>query len=131
MNLKDKNNVCKFSELYNILKMDRQKSEWSKKQTEQDRLNYLLNEIKELKAEIDKNNENNNLKVIDEAGDVFWNLLAMIIILEEKYDFEIDDLIEHIIQKIKRRKPKIFEHDGILKEEDELKDWYEIKEKEA
>ena len=113
-----------FYTLYSILKMDRKKSEWSSKRTELERINFMLEEIEELKQELKNKNPE---KIKDEAGDILWNLLTAIVIMEEKYNFTIDDLINHIINKIKTRKPRLFSQNGIIKEEDELNDWYNAK----
>ena len=120
------NKKSDFYTLYSILKIDRKKSEWSSKRTELERINFMLEEIEELKHELKNKNPE---KIKDETGDVLWNLLTAIVIMEEKYNFTIDDLINHIINKIKTRKPRLFSQNGIIKEEDELNDWYNAKNK--
>ncbi|MBL7057698.1 nucleotide pyrophosphohydrolase [Candidatus Woesearchaeota archaeon] len=116
----------KFQELYENLQLDRNNSSWSKEVSLMHRFEELESEIAEVREALEKE-DYNNLK--DELGDTLWDLLSMIIIAEEKGLFNGKEVIGGAIEKLKRRKPHIFEGKKLSKEE-ESKMWLEIKKRE-
>jgi NTP pyrophosphatase (non-canonical NTP hydrolase) len=116
----------KFEEFYEMLKLDRKNSAWSRKNTIEYRFAELKGEISEL-GEAIKNNDLKNLK--EEIGDSFWDLLFLAVIAEEKGYFSMENVIETSIEKLRRRKPWIFTGEDITMDE-ERKRWEEAKFKE-
>ncbi|MAG39243.1 hypothetical protein CMO90_04115 [Candidatus Woesearchaeota archaeon] len=113
----------KFQELYETLKIDRNKSAWSKKNDFKQRIEELSSEIEEIKQAIEKN-DTENLR--EELGDALWDLLFLIIIAEEKKLFTGKEVISETIEKLKRRKPWIFNGEKVSVEE-EIKRWNKTK----
>ena len=111
----------KFEEFYEMLKLDRKNSAWSRKNTLE-----LKGEVAEL-GEAIKNNDVENLK--EEIGDSIWDLLFLAVIAEEYGYFSMKEVIQTSIEKLKRRKPWIFTGEDLTVEE-ERKRWKEAKSKE-
>jgi NTP pyrophosphatase (non-canonical NTP hydrolase) len=115
-----------FDELYEILKKDRNNSPWSKSRSLKDRVEGLRGEVEEIMEAMEKE-DIENLK--EEIGDALWDMLAVVIIAEEKYELDPKEMLQNIIKKIKRRKPWILnEHDYTVEKEVQL--WKEAKDKE-
>ena len=95
----------RFAELYDILKLDRKNSAWSRQDTFRHRHKELESEVFEIKMSLEKE-DMKNFK--EELGDSLLDLLFLMVIAEEKELFTAKDVIEGVITKIKRRKPWIF-----------------------
>jgi tetrapyrrole methylase family protein / MazG family protein len=113
----------KFDEFYEMLKLDRKNSAWSRTNTLESRYDELIDEIKEIRQAID-NNDPENLK--EELGDGLWDLLFLVVLAEEKGLFKAEDIIQSSIDKLKRRKPWIFTGEK-LDIEEERRRWKEVK----
>ncbi|MBN2051966.1 hypothetical protein JW756_00510 [Candidatus Woesearchaeota archaeon] len=74
-----------FDEFYKLLKIDRKRSPVAKEFTFEKRFEELTKEIEEIKQALEKNDVNN---LEEELGDALWDLLALIVISEDKYGFE-------------------------------------------
>jgi len=115
-----------FDEFYELLKIDRKKSYSGREFTLESKIDKLSGEIDELKLAL-KNNDMENLK--EELGDTLWDLFGLMIIAEEKGDFNAQDIVNSSINKLKRRKHWMFEDKQVTREE-EFRIWSEIKKKE-
>jgi nucleoside triphosphate diphosphatase len=115
-----------FDEFYELLKIDRKKSYSGREFTLGSKIDELSGEIDELKLAL-KNHDMENLK--EEMGDTLWDLLALMIIAEEKGDFSAQDIVKSSIDKLKRRKHWMFEGKQVTREE-EFRIWSEAKQKE-
>ena len=116
----------KFEEFYDMLKLDRKNSVWSRKNTFDYTYAELKGEIDEL-GEALKNHDLQNLK--EELGDSFWDLLFLAVIAEEKGYFTMKEVIETSIEKLKRRKPWIFTGEKLSMDEERIR-WEKAKSKE-
>ena len=116
----------KFEELYNALKLDREKSEWSNSISLKERAEHLKSESEEVLEAIEKNDVKN---LHEELGDVLWDLLGVVIIAEEQNGFDIKEVINNALVKLKRRKSWIFEGKRLTLEEEKAL-WPKIKENE-
>ncbi|MCP3659726.1 MAG: nucleoside triphosphate pyrophosphohydrolase [Bacteroidetes bacterium] len=121
------NEYKKFEELYDIIKLLRQKCPWDKKQTFKSLRHLTIEEVYEL-AESILNNDFTNLK--EELGDVLLHIFLYSVIAEEQKLFNIEEVIEVLIKKLINRHPHIFKEEKDLKEEEIIKQWEEIKKKE-
>lgn len=116
-----------FNNLIELAKHNLKYSSWIQEHANiQDYVKELVDEVNEVELAV-KNNDLENLK--EELGDVLLDTLTMLLICEKNHGFGIDDSIKTIIEKIKRRKPHIFEGKTISSDE-ELRIWNEAKGKE-
>lgn len=115
-----------FEELFEVMKLDRKKSSWSREQTVKKRLEELKKEVTEAEEALGKKDLEN---LRDELGDVFLDLLAILAIIDEEKHFSTKQVLQKAIEKIKRRKPWIFTNEEVSSEE-EVRRWYENKKKE-
>ncbi|NUN11841.1 nucleotide pyrophosphohydrolase [Candidatus Micrarchaeota archaeon] len=115
-----------FKELFEIMELDLKNSSWSKQQDLQSRLIQLKGELEEVEKAIE-NNDLENLQ--DELGDVFLDLMAIMVLIEQKKHFQIRDSLKNAIAKYKRRKGWVFNNEKLSPEE-EVNRWNEAKKKE-
>lgn len=113
----------KLLELYELLKLDRKRSSWSRKNSLEERCDELSKEVEEIKEALEKNDDEN---FKEEVGDVIWDLFSLIIIAEEEELLTMKEVVQNTIEKIKRRKPWLFT-DEVLTADEERKRWEEIK----
>ena len=116
----------KIQEFYDILKLDREKSAWSRATTFKNRISILVEEIKEMEEAL-ANEGKEELR--SELGDVLFGVLYLILISEEKSLFSGKEVVQDAIDKLTRRKPWIFTSEK-LSEEEEVRRWVEAKAKE-
>ncbi|TCN17664.1 nucleoside triphosphate pyrophosphohydrolase [Mesobacillus foraminis] len=100
---------------------------WDKKQTHASLKKYLIEEAYELIEAI--NNEDID-HMVEELGDVLLQVMLHAQIGEDDGYFTIEDVIEGISEKMVRRHPHVFGDIVAEDEEEVLKNWQEIKEKE-
>jgi len=86
----------------------------------------IINEAKEA-ANACRNNDNVNLK--EELGDVLYDWANACMLAERDGIFTMEEVVKGITEKIKRRKPYLFENRAVTKEE-AVKIWHEVKKKE-
>jgi NTP pyrophosphatase (non-canonical NTP hydrolase) len=116
----------KIEELYELLKLDRRNSAWSKTRTLQERYQELKSEVEEL-GEAIENNDFDNLE--EELGDCLWDILSCVIVAEEKHLIKPKVIVQRSINKLKGRKPWILKENNYTMQE-ETKMWKENKLKE-
>ncbi|MBU0898665.1 MAG: nucleotide pyrophosphohydrolase [Nanoarchaeota archaeon] len=114
-----------FDELFRTVKLDRKNSNFSQRCTLESRYKELLSEIEEIEKAIE-NGDLKNLK--EELGDALWDLMFLFAIAEEK-QIDPKDVIEEVIEKIKRRKPWIFTGEKLSIDE-EIERWKKVKKQE-
>ena len=102
--------------------------EWDKKQTHESLRQYLIEEAYEAVEAID-DTDMNSLK--EELGDLMLHVVFHARLGEEKGDFDINDILAGINEKLIRRHPHVFGESG-EKDIDKIKmDWEEFKHKEG
>lgn len=112
-----------FGELAAISKRLRKECPWDAKQDLNSFHAYIVEEaIEAQKAAEAKDYE--NLK--EELGDVFWNVMFMTNIAEDKGLFTLNDVIVQVKEKMVRRHPHVFgdaskDMDSIYRKWDEIK----------
>lgn len=114
----------RLDEFYEMLKIDRKKSPWSRENSFESRFEELRKEIEEVGVAL-KNDDMKNFE--EEIGDCLWDLLFLIVIAEEKGLFTGRDVVEGSIAKLKRRKPWIFEGEAVKSVEEEIELWNRAK----
>ena len=99
---------------------------WMQARNTKEFIDSLKNEIRELETEIDHGDEEN---IQEEAGDVLYVTLTLLLLAQKEYGINLPQLMDNIVEKLRRRKPFIFENRMVSKEEAE-KLWQEAKRKE-
>jgi len=116
-----------LKELFDSLVLNRKTCPWAGQQDLDKQVKELISETKELKQAIEKNDVEN---MREEIGDVFWDLLFIGVIAEEKGLFTLKEALEEAHTKLKRRKPWVFGNEKVASREEAIKRWGEIKEEE-
>ena len=115
-----------FSELTEILErlLAPNGCPWDREQTLASVRTHLLEETCEVIEAIDLND---NQKIEEELGDLFFNALFLCRLAEKEGRFTIQDSLRHLIAKLIRRHPHIFGNIKVENSEQVLKQWDEIK----
>ena len=85
---------------------------WDRKQTSETLIPYLLEESHEV-AEAILDNKPSLLK--EELGDLLLNVVFQVVLANEKKEFNMDEVIDGINEKITNRHPHIFSNNSIDK----------------
>lgn len=117
-----------FLNLVNIMDELREKCPWDQKQTIQSLRSMTIEETYELGDAIVNENWND---IKEELGDLLLHILFYARIGKEKNEFDIEDVINGISEKLINRHPHIY-GDVKVKDENEVKkNWEKIKMKEG
>lgn len=100
---------------------------WDIKQTHETLKNYLIEEAYEV---IDAIETGKDEDIIEELGDLLYQVYAHSQIAKEKNRFNIDIVAEGIISKLIRRHPHVFSDENITSAEDVSIRWENIKKEE-
>lgn len=116
----------KFEEVYNLMQLNLKYSPWVQQTSMREHAENVKEEVEEMIVELEKGD---NEEFRKELGDVFWDLLKLMALSEEKGLFNVKDLFHEVNEKFKRRKPYLLEHGSVTREE-ESRIWNEVKEQE-
>ncbi|ACN99807.1 MazG family protein [Sulfurihydrogenibium azorense Az-Fu1] len=116
-----------FQKLVDIVERLRRECPWDRQQTNQSIKNNLIEEAYELLEAIE---ENDNEKMIEELGDVLLQVVFHSQIKKDENSFDINTVIENLIEKLIRRHPHVFGDTQVKTEEEVLDQWHKIKQKE-
>jgi tetrapyrrole methylase family protein / MazG family protein len=107
INMKNSNKYTRFSELKEIFVIlhGPKGCLWDKKQTHKSILPGLREEVREFIAEVEKG-DFKNMK--EELGDVLLHVMFHAQIASKAGEFGIEDVIDGLIKKLKRRHPHVF-----------------------
>lgn len=100
---------------------------WDKEQTHQSLLPYLKEEADEFIVEVRKK-DYENMK--EELGDILLQVMFHAKLAEKDGRFNIEDVIDTLISKLKRRHPHVFGKTKVKSVRDVLTNWDKIKAKE-
>jgi MazG family protein len=95
----------KFEELVKTIQKIRRQCPWDRKQNHKSLKSYMLEEVYEALDAIDSDQPH---KIAEELGDMLLHIIMHAVFAKEKKDFTIDDVIEHIREKMIRRHPHVF-----------------------
>ena len=124
---KNKNNkFSKFGDLVEIVKKLRSPHgcDWDKAQTRNSLIPYFIEEVYELIESIDKKD---SINIREELGDVLLHVIFQSQIASEKGDFDINDVIHDINEKLIDRHPHVFEKLVLFNDKISNKLWEEQK----
>lgn len=97
---------------------------WDIKQTPQTFKQYLLEETHELLEAINEDNPNH---LCEELGDLFFQIIFLSNLYQEKNLFTLDEVIDSIAAKMIRRHPHVFGGKTIQSEQELRQQWQAIK----
>ena len=107
MKKNNNNKFSKFGDLVGIVKKLRSPDgcDWDKAQTRNSLIPYFIEEVYELIESIDKKDL---INIREELGDVLLHVIFQSQIASEKSDFDINDVINDINEKLIERHPHVF-----------------------
>ncbi|MFC1615513.1 MazG nucleotide pyrophosphohydrolase domain-containing protein [Patescibacteria group bacterium] len=100
---------------------------WDREQTIASMLQYVESEVHEVRQAIE-NGDHQNL--MEELGDVLFQIVMIAQIAKEKKYFNIDQVVNNACKKIKSRHTWVFGKDKAKTPEEALEMWQRNKEKE-
>ncbi len=100
---------------------------WDKKQTHKSLLPYLKEETREFIRAVE-NKDYENMK--EELGDLLLQVMFHAKIAQRQGHFTIEDVIEVLGQKLKRRHPHVFADTKVSSAEEIIRNWHAIKRRE-
>jgi len=118
-----------FQKLVDIVEKLRRECPWDKEQTNHSIKSNLIEEVYELIEAIEKDD---NQAMCEELGDVLLQVVFHSQIKKDEGVFDINDVIQNLIDKLIRRHPHVFGGDDCrpLAGKDQLKKWDALKQKE-
>ena len=114
----------KFQNLYDIMIRLRKECPWDREQTHDSIKGATLEETYEVLEAIDLK-DYEELKA--ELGDLMLHIVFHSVIADENKNFNIDDVIDSISDKLIRRHPHVFGDTKVKDTKEILKNWEEIK----
>ncbi len=97
---------------------------WDRKQTPRSVVLYLIEEVFELAEAIESGNSD---AVLEELGDVLFQVLFITVLFSEKKKFNLNEVIHTNITKMIRRHPHVFGESSAQTADAIKKQWYAIK----
>ena len=124
-----KNNNNKFSKFERLIELVQKLRspdgcDWDKVQTRNSLIPYFIEEVYELIESIDKKD---SINIREELGDVLLHVIFQSQIASEKSDFDINDVINDINEKLIDRHPHVFEKSVLLNDKTSNELWEEQK----
>ncbi len=118
-----------FEQFMEIIRKLRSKDgcPWDREQTHESLKPCLMEECYET-IEAINNRDNENL--CEELGDILLQVALHSVIAEEMKEFEVDDVISMVAEKMIRRHPHVFGNEVVEDSQGVIKNWEEIKKKE-
>jgi tetrapyrrole methylase family protein/MazG family protein len=116
----------KFSELKEVFKTlhGPKGCLWDKKQTHKSLIPHLKEEVNEF-IETVRKNDPQHMK--EELGDVLLHVMFNAQIASKNKKFDIEDVIEGLIKKLKRRHPHVFGNTRVRSARQIIRNWNKIK----
>ncbi|OGS21772.1 MAG: hypothetical protein A2252_06490 [Elusimicrobia bacterium RIFOXYA2_FULL_39_19] len=117
----------KFNELKSVFTTLRRECPWDRKQTHKTLLKYLKEETREF---IEAAASGNDAHMKEELGDVLLQVMFHAEIARTEKRFDIEDVIDTLIKKLKRRHPHVFGKTKVKNVKEVIANWHKIKAKE-
>ncbi|MGE5309022.1 MAG: MazG nucleotide pyrophosphohydrolase domain-containing protein, partial [Deltaproteobacteria bacterium] len=100
---------------------------WDKKQTHKTILNHLHEEVDEFVAAVRAGDVAN---MREELGDVLLHVMFHAKLAQKAGKFDVEDVIDELIRKLKRRHPHVFGTEKAGSAEEIIRNWDKIKARE-
>lgn len=97
---------------------------WDKKQTHKTLLKYLKEETREF---IRAANVGKAAQMKEELGDILLQVMFHSQIAEKENKFDIEDVVDELIRKLKRRHPHVFSGTKVKSAREIIRNWNRIK----
>ena len=122
-------NVISFTKLVNVMTTLRSKEgcAWDREQTHESLKPCLIEESYEVLEAIEKEDMYN---LCEELGDLLLQVVFHTQLATEEHDFELQDVLRGVIQKLIRRHPHVFGKETAKTAEDVILTWDRIKKEE-
>ncbi len=117
-----------FDQLLDIIEELREKCPWDRKQTMESLRHLTLEEVYELSDAITTKNLE---EIKNELGDVLLHIVFYAQIASETKDFDIEEVINSLNEKLIHRHPHIYADKQVSDEEEVKKNWESLKLKEG
>lgn len=119
----------KFSELKRVIEIlhGPRGCPWDKKQTHKSIFPYFREEVGEFISAAKKKNYKH---MEEELGDVLLQVMFHAQIASKSGRFDIEDVISHLVRKLKRRHPHVFGNTKVKSVREVLANWEKIKARE-
>ncbi|MCX7794724.1 MAG: nucleoside triphosphate pyrophosphohydrolase [Thermodesulfovibrionales bacterium] len=117
-----------FEKLLEIMEKLRTECPWDREQTRESIKPFLIEETYEVVEAID---EGEPEKIKEELGDLLFQIIFQCQIAKERGEFSINDVMEHIANKMISRHPHVFGNAEYRTAEEVLKQWEERKKEEG
>lgn len=116
----------KFNKLVSVMKRLRAPGgcPWDREQDYLSLRRYIIEEAYELVEAIEKNDTEN---MCEECGDLLLQVVFVSCMAEERGDFDICAVLDHLTDKLIRRHPHVFGDVDVKNSEEVLKNWEQIK----
>ncbi len=126
---KDTNNLKHFDKLLEIMRILRSPEgcPWDREQTHQSLKSYVVEEAYEVLDAIESGDLDN---LVEELGDLLFQIVFHAELGKESGHFYIEDVIEEVNRKMINRHPHVFDRKENMTSEEVLINWEEIKMKE-
>jgi XTP/dITP diphosphohydrolase len=118
------NKIAPFDRLLSIMDELREKCPWDQKQTMESLTHLTIEETYEL---VDSILDKDMSEVKGELGDLLLHIVFYSKIASESNDFNINDVINSICDKLIQRHPHVYGNEIIKNEEDVKRNWEMIK----
>ena len=118
------NKIAPFDRLLNIMDELRDKCQWDQKQTMESLTHLTIEETYEL---VDSILDKDMSEIKGELGDLLLHIVFYSKIASETNDFDINDVINSICDKLIQRHPHVYGNENIKNEEDVKRNWEKIK----
>jgi MazG family protein len=102
----------------------RRECPWDREQDERSIVPHTVEEAYEL---ADAANHGDDAKLLDELGDVLFQVLFLSLLLEERGAGDLEQVAEHCRQKLIRRHPHVFADTEVADAAEVLRNWDAIK----
>jgi XTP/dITP diphosphohydrolase len=116
-----------FKRLLEIMDELREKCPWDREQTFASLRNLTIEETFELADAVSKEDLN---EIKKELGDLLLHIVFYAKIASEKNEFDMNDVIESLCEKLIFRHPHVFGDADVKNSEDVKKNWEELKQRE-
>ena len=114
-------------EYYTEVLFSNEGDQWAKSQTHESLLPYLQEETQEVIDAVDKNDSDN---LAEELGDILLQVMYHSAIGKKQGYFVLDDVLEKVNQKIRRRHPHVFDGEKAETIKDIEAIWQRVKDEE-
>jgi len=116
--------IRELTEIMRILRDPESGCPWDKEQNELTLREYILEEAYELVDAVDSGSSE---KIKDELGDLLLQIIFISCIMDEKNEFNLEDVADNLKKKLISRHPHIFSNTKVKNSQEVKSNWEQIK----